>query len=733
MRLGALRIRWSLRGPLLALILVLSAVVGIQLLLLAELGRKVNEGQTQLQTATAEQIEALEMEINAREQDMDLFRYLRTGDEVYLNQLADRWVDLNEMIYEHRTHVDPGSSDQHLADELVDLMSEAESRAGVLIMLRQHQLANLDTLRSSIEEIDRLLARVGAMEGASTGSLHDVMRQIELDLDDAMLAVSSYVAVPREDLRGRLERSLDSLRLEVEILADRQETHSEVTWIPQVVDELVKTDVLVRRIIATQLDQAQQFAEYAATLKTLSEDALGKGLRVPTATRQAQASNTLRATIDRTVLHGLLLGGIAALVALLGGMWLYRHAVSAHEYAQVFQNLIDHAPQGVLLHSPAGVVTYANPAALAMLGVRDPEQIVGRANLLLTEAKIGEPPARLFQRVSEGETVHREISIDLAEIPIPNAGTGTLHLLATLFPTADLRSSQPAAVQVLTNISERVRADEARAAAERAVEEQRSLTMRADRLRSLGEMAAGIAHELNQPLVGVRGLAEHILLAIDRGWAIDETMIREKIQLIVDQADRMEHIIEHVRMFAREAGKSKLTEVSVNDIVVSSLDMLGTQLRNSGIEIATELGDALPTVSANPFSLEEVIINLILNARDALQEHLHANPCLAPPHLTLSTSLKSGDDERPVQISVIDRGTGIAAAILDEVFNPFFTTKGPQRGTGLGLSIAKAIVEDFGGDIEIHSEEGRGTVVTVAMPAMRSSAGRVLSGASVET
>jgi C4-dicarboxylate-specific signal transduction histidine kinase len=263
-----------------------------------------------------------------------------------------------------------------------------------------------------------------------------------------------------------------------------------------------------------------------------------------------------------------------------------------------------------------------------------------------------------------------------------------------------------------------MRAEEARAAAEREMEEQRSLTIRADRLRSLGEMAAGIAHELNQPLVGVRGLAEHMLLGLDRGWAVDEKVVREKAGLIVQQADRMEHIIEHVRMFAREAGKPQLQEVDVNGVVRSSIDLLGTQIRNHGIEIVTDLREDLPSVRANPFSLEEVIINLILNARDGLQESDVERTAGRRPHLTLTTGLGPNGNgrQRPVIVEVEDNGMGIPPEILDKIFNPFFTTKGPQRGTGLGLSIAKAIMEDFGGDLEIRSTVGVGTVATVSMP-----------------
>ena len=126
------------------------------------------------------------------------------------------------------------------------------------------------------------------------------------------------------------------------------------------------------------------------------------------------------------------------------------------------------------------------------------------------------------------------------------------------------------------------------------LEQQRAVAMRSDRLRSLGEMAAGIAHELNQPLVGVRGLAEHILIAQDRGWNMDARTIREKVATIVEQADRMSHIIEHVRIFAREAGKPELRPVNLNDVVESSITLLGAQFSSHGLTIEKSLATDLP-------------------------------------------------------------------------------------------------------------------------------------------
>ncbi len=249
-------------------------------------------------------------------------------------------------------------------------------------------------------------------------------------------------------------------------------------------------------------------------------------------------------------------------------------------------------------------------------------------------------------------------------------------------------------------------------------EEQRALSIRADRLRSLGEMAAGIAHELNQPLVGVRGLAEHILIGLERGWKMDEKNIQEKIGTIVDQADRMSHIIEHVRIFAREAGKMEVQSIHVNDVVKSSTDLLKAQFSAHGLSLDVALENDLPHVLVNPFSLEEVLLNLILNGRDGVEARLKIEPHLVSPGIMIQTKLEKENDKATVIVQVIDNGIGIPNNIINKIFDPFFTTKDPDKGTGLGLSISKTMIEEFGGKLEIESVPMHSTVVTISLPAV---------------
>ena len=263
------------------------------------------------------------------------------------------------------------------------------------------------------------------------------------------------------------------------------------------------------------------------------------------------------------------------------------------------------------------------------------------------------------------------------------------------------------------DITSRKEAEEARRQAVDELEKQQAMAMRSDRLRSLGEMAAGIAHELNQPLAGVRGIAEHILLGLARDWDQPREKMQERAQKIVDQADRMIHIIEHVRIFAREAGRPEVAEVDVNEVAAAAVDMHAVQFRSWGLELELQLQEGLPKVLANAYSLEEVFLNLLSNARDAAQERVHSAAGDGGGRVTLRTELAVTGS---VRVEVADNGTGVDVADLERVFEPFYTTKGPDKGTGLGLSISKSIVEQFGGRMWIESNRAEGTRAVVLLP-----------------
>ncbi len=284
----------------------------------------------------------------------------------------------------------------------------------------------------------------------------------------------------------------------------------------------------------------------------------------------------------------------------------------------------------------------------------------------------------------------------------------------SLIPVKDEKGEVEALVLYLVDATERVQAEQDALRAKDELERQRAQAVHADRLRSLGQMAAGISHELNQPLQGVHGLAEHIFAGLSRGWELDAKDVRENARIIMEQAERMHHVIEHTRMFAREAESFALSAVDVNKVVTDSLGMIGAQLKSRGVVLELELAPEVPRVLANPFSLEEVILNLMSNARDALSEE-HGK---AKGGVRLKTGSVRRHGKELVWVEVSDDGPGIPDDIVGSLCDPFFTTKPPDQGTGLGLAICKSIVEGFSGRIEFESGRERGAVVRVLLPAL---------------
>ncbi len=251
--------------------------------------------------------------------------------------------------------------------------------------------------------------------------------------------------------------------------------------------------------------------------------------------------------------------------------------------------------------------------------------------------------------------------------------------------------------------------------AEIQLEKQQSMRIRSDRLRSLGEMAAGIAHELNQPLVGVRGLAELLLVKMDHKIDISQEELQRNVVRIVEQADRMVHIINHVRLFAREAGSVDTVVVNLNDVVLSAIGLLTAQFKSHGLMLATNCSAEPLIVRVNPYSVEEVLLNLLSNARDALQSTDDHDADFLPT-VEVSTGIIKKEKSDICWVQVKDNGSGISQNAQEHIFDPFFTTKDPDKGTGLGLSISKSIVEGFNGTIVCTSIPGEGSSFTVSFP-----------------
>jgi PAS domain S-box-containing protein len=372
-----------------------------------------------------------------------------------------------------------------------------------------------------------------------------------------------------------------------------------------------------------------------------------------------------------------------------------------------FRFVVESVPNGIILVDDKGKIILANSAIEKVFGYSK-EEIIGKSVDILVPDRFQNSHRQdreAYQRCPQkramgaGRDLHGRRK-DGTEFPVEIG----LNPVETESGTVIVGS--------IIDITQRRQAEAARENAEKELVEQRTLSIRSDRLRSLGEMAAGIAHELNQPLVGVRGLAEHLLVGMDRNWDLSSDKCKEKLKLILEQSDRMSSIIQNIRKFAREADNPERSLVNVNEVIDWCTDLLGAQLQSRGIQLTLKLADDLQPVLANPYSLEEVIINILINARDATEEKMKLNSDSTGFFIMIKTHVNGGK----IYIEIQDEGIGIPNAIQDKVFDPFFTTKEPDDGTGLGLSISKSIVEEFHGTLNITSTENAGTTAVISLP-----------------
>ena len=236
--------------------------------------------------------------------------------------------------------------------------------------------------------------------------------------------------------------------------------------------------------------------------------------------------------------------------------------------------------------------------------------------------------------------------------------------------------------------------------------------IQASKMATLGEMATGIAHELNQPLSVIKTVSSFFLKKIGKHEAIAEEVVSNMLGKVDSNVDRAAKIINHMRQFARKSD-TELEKVQVNDVIRRAFEIFSQQLKVRGIDVNWNIDENLPAIYADPGRLEQVFINLLLNARDAIGEYRELNPGVKDVEaITLTTGVKN----EAVTCEVCDTGTGLPPDVAEKIFEPFFTTKEVGKGTGLGLSISYGIVQDCGGSIKTRPNEPRGTCFILEFP-----------------
>ncbi len=242
-------------------------------------------------------------------------------------------------------------------------------------------------------------------------------------------------------------------------------------------------------------------------------------------------------------------------------------------------------------------------------------------------------------------------------------------------------------------------------------EEQQKIIFHQASLSSLGELAASMAHEINQPLQDLKLCAEYVELYMRESGLIDKSLL-DSIEEIYLDIERIKQIIDHVRTFSSQQKIYVNKLFNVNLVIDDALSMIGKQFVKHGIVLNLDLKKNIGNIKGNPYKLEQILINVVSNAKDAIVTKDKKIQKSIEKQIIIRTYKK----ENSTMIEIIDNGIGIKSELIGEIFKSFYTTKKLGEGTGLGLSIVQEILKEFNGDISIQSTYMKGTTVEIKLP-----------------
>ncbi|MGB2855795.1 MAG: PAS domain S-box protein, partial [Dehalococcoidia bacterium] len=338
--------------------------------------------------------------------------------------------------------------------------------------------------------------------------------------------------------------------------------------------------------------------------------------------------------------------------------------------------------------------TYMSPSVTYLLGYSVEEAMTRKLEESLTPASrqiAAESLAKAMAIDQEGQRDHSKSRMVELEFYRKDGSTVWVEVAVSFLRDSDDQHIE--VVSILRDISERKQAEEER----KRLEQQLQL---AGRLAAVGELAAGIAHELNNPLAAVQAFAQLLSDKDD----LEET-VKSDVETIYREAQRATRITTNLLRFARRSRPEKRL-VSLNEAVEKSLELHAYRMNVNNIEVVTELEPDLPMTMADSDQMHQVFVNIITNAEQAMTE----------AHGRGRLSVKTQKAGKMIQITFTDSGPGISEGNLKSIFDPFFTSKDVGKGTGLGLSICYGIVQEHSGYIYAKSKPGEGTTFTVEIP-----------------
>lgn len=362
------------------------------------------------------------------------------------------------------------------------------------------------------------------------------------------------------------------------------------------------------------------------------------------------------------------------------------------EQARLMQ-LLRAAPDAVVVVRSDGLIEFVNDQTETLFGY-GPEELHGQPVEVLVPT-----PVKLLHR---SHRTHYAAS-PRVRVMGPDKSLHAVHKSGRMIPVEINLSpvdtdDGPMVTAIVRDITERKRAEE-------KVREQRNELARVSRIATVGELAGALAHELNQPLAAILSNAQAAQRFLRREEP-DTEQVRQIITDIIDDDRRAAAVIHQMRRFLKHE-EPELREVNLNRLIRDTIRALQSDLAINQVTVETELDDDLPLVLGNLVQLQQVVLNLVLNAVDAMQAVDHVERAIQ-----LSTVF-DGDAGR-VSVAVCDSGPGVDKAISNKIFGPFFTTK--KDGMGMGLPITRSIVEAHGGLLSVRNNDSKGCTFSVVLP-----------------
>ncbi len=358
--------------------------------------------------------------------------------------------------------------------------------------------------------------------------------------------------------------------------------------------------------------------------------------------------------------------------------------LSEKKYHAIFNNIPN--PVFVLDFRSLKILD-CNKSVLAVYGL-EREHLIGTCFL-----KLFEPDER--------ETMAFRMATTAVLNQVRHVGTdGRLHYVDIRISPSEY-SGQQVLLTTISDVTKRLEAEQQ--------------LIQASKMATLGEMATGVAHELNQPLSVIKTASNFFMRKLKKKEPIREEILLTMSEEIDSHVERATKIINHMRQFGRKSDPN-LEPILLSEVLERAFEIFSQQLKVRGIDVKWQMDPNPPRVMGNPSRLEQVIINLLINARDAIEERSEQTPDSSiPRQIALVTTSRA----KRVTLSVCDTGHGVPDPIRSKIFEPFFTTKKVGKGTGLGLSISYSIVKECGGKIDVTENPGGGACFNLHFPIVK--------------